>query len=60
MAETVSSNFTQSSNTLSSGNGFNKIKVIVRVRPFLEEELKAEDRAINSAIRTKEATNEVE
>ena len=60
MAETVSSNFTQSNNTLSSGNGFNKIKVIVRVRPFLEEELKSEDRAINSAIRTKEATNEVE
>src|SRR5690606_2914843 len=40
-------------------SSFNKIKVIVRVRPFLEEENKS-DREINKLMKVSEATSEVE
>lgn len=40
--------------------GFNKIKVVVRVRPFLDEELKIEERAINTSMKIRETNNEIE
>lgn len=36
-----------------SGN-FNKIRVIVRVRPFLEEELKHEEVSLNPSIKVRD------
>jgi hypothetical protein len=38
----------------------NKIRVIIRVRPFLEEELKLEELAIHQCMKVKDITNEIE
>ena len=43
-----------------SGGNFNKIRVIVRVRPFLEDELKNEEYAVNPSIKVRDTSNEIE
>jgi hypothetical protein len=42
-----------------SGN-HNKIRVIVRVRPFLVDEVKAQEQTLNPTIKIKDNTNEIE
>ena len=44
----------------SGGGGFNKIRVVIRVRPFLEGEGSQDAQAINASIKYREETNEIE
>ena len=39
---------------------FNKIRVIVRVRPFLDEEIKSDELPISTSIKVRDTYNEVE
>ncbi len=39
---------------------FNKIRVVVRVRPYLEEELKQDEQAINPSLKIRDPNNEIE
>lgn len=47
-------------NTQSQGPNFNKIRVVVRVRPYLEEELKNEEQAVNPSIKIRDSSHEIE